>query len=392
MAKMPILLCAADMPPRDEMRQILESAGHGVEGQVFGHPPHVQGMSPYLVIVDGTRKGDEALVHCRSLRARQGDQFVPILYLTEDSAPETRLACLEAGADAYLARPIQPAELLAQTRALLGIKERHEVLSAKSREAQRVTKRLQLAYQQIDQELELAGRIQEGFLPRTLPQLPGARLAVHYQPVNRVGGDFYDLFRLDETHLGFYVADAMGHGVPASLLTIFVKTSVKAKEIQGQTYRLPPPPEVLEKLNRDLIAQALSDHPFITMVYALFNFQEGLLTFSRAGHPYPIYVPREGPPVLWQMEGSLLGVFETRYKLRTEQLKPGDKVLFHTDGFDAAAFEDHPVGLPSLLAAAAKFRQAPIQELVDQLAGRLFAETKPTDDLTIVGLEMLADN
>ena len=157
------------------------------------------------------------------------------------------------GADAFLGAPFEPVELIAQVNALLRIKERHDQLSAKASETQRINKRLQAAYQQIDQELELARRVQESFLPQTLPQLPQVRFAVKYRPCGRVGGDFYDVFRLDEQHLGLYVADAMGHGVPASLLTIFVKTSVKAKEIHGQSYRLVPPDEVLERLNRDLI-------------------------------------------------------------------------------------------------------------------------------------------
>src|SRR5207237_29730 len=87
-------------------------------------------------------------------------------------------------------------------------------------------KRLQTAYQQIDLELELARHIQESFLPRTLPELPQVRFAVKYRPCERVGGDFYDVFRLDEKHLGFYVADAMGHGVPASLPTRSIDPSM----------------------------------------------------------------------------------------------------------------------------------------------------------------------
>src|SRR5207247_649251 len=173
------------------------------------------------------------------------------LYLTGDLAPRARLASLESGADAYILRPFEPAELLAQVQALLRIKERHDHLTEKTAEVHRINKRLQATYQQIDQELELARRIQESFLPQTLPELPEVRFAVHYKPCGKVGGDFYDIFRLDEQHLGFYVADAMGHGVPASLLTIFVKKGVRTKEISGRDYRLVPPAEVLQRLNRD---------------------------------------------------------------------------------------------------------------------------------------------
>ncbi len=230
--------------------------------------------SASLILIDGGANSAQALHHCHRLRAAAGEVFIPILYVTADGSPGARLACLEAGADAYLLRPFDPAELRAQVQALLRIKDRHDALTSKTAEVQRVNKRLQVANQQIDIELELARRIQESFLPRTMPDLPGIRFAVKYKPYARVGGDFYDVFRLDEKHLGFYVADAMGHGVPASLLTIFVKKGVVAKEITGKDYRLVPPNEVLERLNRELIDQALSEKPFITMAYVLYNTQE----------------------------------------------------------------------------------------------------------------------
>src|SRR5437762_898331 len=101
------------------------------------------------------------------------------------------------------------------------------------------------------------------------------RFAVSYRPCGQVGGDFYDVFRLDEHHVGFYVADAMGHGVPASLLTIFLKKAVQPKEVTGSRYRLVPPGEVLGRLNRELIDQQLAQMPFITMVYGLLNCSDG---------------------------------------------------------------------------------------------------------------------
>jgi phosphoserine phosphatase RsbU/P len=343
-----------------------------------------------LFVIDGTHQSDEALQLCQRLRSRQQEHFVPILYVAADGSARDRVACLESGADAYLIRPFDSTELVAQMQALLRIKDRHDQLAAKAAEAGRVSRRLQDVHQQLGVEMDLARRIQESFLPQRLPELPGVHFAVKYRPCGHVGGDFYDVFRLDERHVGFYVADAMGHGVPASLLTIFVKKGVRAKEINGQTYRLVPPDEVLHKLNHDLIEQALADTPFITMVYALFDHTDGTLTFSRAGHPHPLYLPADGPPQLWQTSGGLLGVFETHYHVQTERLRPGDKLILYTDGVDGAAFEQQAVGLPSLLAAADRFRAVPIEELVGRLAQDLFTQTRQADDLTILGLEMLA--
>ena len=384
-----ILVCAHQPVNLTEMRHLLAGTGCELAGHLLGTPDPEAPNGYQLIVLDGSRCSAAALDLCRRLRERFDLQFVPILYLTDDGGAASRLAAFEAGADTYLLRPFASGELLAQVRALLRIKESHDRLADKTAEMHRINKRLQQLHQQIDQELQLAQRIQSSFLPQTLPVVPHGRFAVHYLLRDRVGGDFYDVFRLDEHHVGLYVADAMGHGVPASLLTIFVKKGVKAKEVFGQQYRLVPPDEVLQRLNKDLIDQQLSEHPFITMVYALFNHQEGTVRFARAGHPYPLYVPHQGEPVFWRQEGLLLGVVDAVFPAHSYTLKPGDKVLLYSDGIDTGRFENQRPGSDSLLACAERHRHLPIQEFIDRLARDLFGAGEQPDDLTLLGLEVL---
>jgi serine phosphatase RsbU (regulator of sigma subunit) len=380
-----ILLCANAAAPAEDARLLLQQAGYAISFHGLTRADPSEPAAFHLIVVDGGHQPGPALEFCRRIRARDSDHFVPILFITADGSPGARLASLECGADTYLLRPFAAGELLAQARAFLRIREHHDRLADKTVEIHRINKQLQTAYQQIDMELDLARRIQESFLPQTLPEVPEVRFAVKYRPCDRVGGDFYDVLRLDEKHIGLYVADAMGHGVPASLLSIFVKRGVRLKEIFGQQYRLVPPGEVLRRLNRDLLDQRLSENPFITMAYVLFNFQDGMLRFARSGHPYPLYLPLNGEPTLWQVEGSLLGVFDTQFREGTQQLRPGDKVLLYTDGMDTACFEDQPVGVSSLLAFASRHRTLPVQEFVDRLCIDLFGQTRQTDDLTVLG-------
>jgi sigma-B regulation protein RsbU (phosphoserine phosphatase) len=385
----PRVLLSADTPAAaDEVRQLLENAGCATAWQPLDAAAPDDLISYDLAVLESGSREADALHFCLRLRARMTDCFVPILFATANPAPGARLASLEAGADTYLLRPFTPGELLAQVRAFLRLKELHDRLTEKTAEVHRINKRLQQAYQQIDEELELARRIQRSFLPQTLPDMPPVRFAVCYRPCGRVGGDFYDVFRLDEEHLGFYVADAMGHGVPASLLTIFVKKGVRAKEIFGQQYRLLSPDEVLQRLNRELIEQALSEHPFITMVYALLNCRTGAFTFARAGHPHPLYVPRAGEPVLWQVHGTLLGVFETAFVVQRHQLLPGDKVVLYTDGVEPSA--DGAGGSERLLDSARRHRGLPVQEFTDRVAADLLGETARPDDFTLLALEVAA--
>ncbi len=381
-----ILLCGSEASAWDDVRRLLEEAGYSTDSHQLNSrgPENLPDYS--LVLLQGS--GPEELDFCRRLRLQMADSFIPILYLTGEAQSTFRLDTLEAGVDGYLQRPYAPRELLAQVQAFLRIKELHDRLLEKTAEVNLINKRLQAAHKKVDQELELARRIQQSFLPQTMPEVPRARLAVLYLPCGRVGGDFYDAFRLDENHFGFYVADALGHGVPASLLTIFLKRGVRAKEIIGKEYRLLPPNEVLQRLNRDLVDQSLADNPFITMVYALFNHRDRTLRYSRAGHPYPLYIPAQGQPELWKCEGSLLGIVDTEYELQERTLGSGDKVLFYTDGLDGCTFENLPAGRESLLACAARHRAEPGVQFLDRLSNELVPQPDQPDDLTLLALEV----
>jgi serine phosphatase RsbU (regulator of sigma subunit) len=383
-----VLVCAAQPDGLTTLCRQLAPINGDVGSHLVGSSEPDNLGAYHLIVVEGGHSVAESLTLCRRLRAGLDEGFVPILFITDDPTPSARLASFEAGADAYLLRPFANEELLAQARAFLRLKDTHDRLAERTLELNRVNKRLQEAYKQIDEELDLAQRLQASFLPQTLPQVPGSRFAAHYLLCGRVGGDFYDVFRLDENHVGFFVADAMGHGVPASLLTIFVKKGVRAKEVFGTQYRLLPPDEVLRRLNKDLIDQRLSESPFITMVYGLFNHKDGTLSVARAGHPYPLYLPASGEPELWRQEGLLLGVVDAQYPARTHTLKPGDKVLVYSDGVDNATFEGHPPGADSLIACAARHRQLPVAAFVEEVARDLFGGTDQPDDLTLLGLEV----
>ena len=383
-----VLLCAKEASAVEDVRRLLVQEGYVVGDQAFDGAEAANLQAQQLVVLDSSHAGLAGPTFCRRLRNRLGDCFVPILAVTSDPSPSARFANLESGADANLLRPFVAGELLAQVRAFLHIKNMHDRLAEKSAEVHHVNKRLQQAYQQIDEELELARKLQLSFLPQSLPEMPRARFAVRYRLCGQVGGDCYDVFRLDENHVGFYVADAVGHGVPASLLTIFVKKGVQAKEIFGKQYRLLLPNEVLQRLNRDLVEQAISENPFITMIYVLLNCEDGTLQFSRAGHPHPLYLPRDAEPRFLQIHGSLLGVFDTEFSNKSHRLRTGDKLLLYSDGIDTASFDGRPAGAESVLACASKHRSLPVQELVDRMACDLMEEASQPDDLTLLGVEI----
>ena len=106
---------------------------------------------------------------------------------------------------------------------------------------QRLGKKLNEHFVEVDQELRLASRLQRDFLPKQLPTAGDVRFHALYRPATWVCGDVYDVQRLDEAVIGFYLADAVGHGVAAGLLTMFIKQAITGKLIYQDGYVIVPP-------------------------------------------------------------------------------------------------------------------------------------------------------
>ncbi|MHC4518716.1 MAG: PP2C family protein-serine/threonine phosphatase [Planctomycetota bacterium] len=244
----------------------------------------------------------------------------------------------------------------------------------------------------LTEQLRLAGLVQRDFLPSQLPNCDEAQFVASFIPAEWVSGDIYDVARIDEQHIGFYIADAVGHSMPAALLTIFIKHSLAMRETLDNSYRIFSPLEVVANLNARMVGQKLSGYQFATCCYCLFNIRTRQLTFARAGHPYPILF-REGQP-LQQLEtrGALLGVFDNaEFAQRAIQLESGDRLLLYSDGAESLIgqlvdsegfhFSEDLVAL----------KDAPITEIVDtltEIANNREISHSEVDDFTLVGLQV----
>lgn len=184
----------------------------------------------------------------------------------------------------------------------------------------------------LTEQLRMAGLVQRDFLPGQFPECERLRWSTVFMPAEWVSGDIYDIARIDEDHIGFYVADVVGHGMPAALLTIFLKQAMVLRETIGNEYRVFEPTEVMENLNKKMTAQQLSGHKFVTCCYCLLDIKTLKLTYCRAGHPYPILIRPGEAPMQLEVRGSLLGVFDNaEYMQQTIQLEPGDKLILYSD-------------------------------------------------------------
>jgi len=243
------------------------------------------------------------------------------------------------------------------------------------------------------EQLRLAGLVQQDFLPAQLPNSEEARWATVFLPAEWVSGDIYDIVRIDEQHIGFYVADVVGHGIPAALLTIFVKQALVMRETIENNYRIFSPAEAMKNLNVRMAAQKLSGYQFATCCYCLLNIKTLQLTYSRAGHPYPVLIRPQEKPEQLEIQGSLLGIFgQAEYTQQTVQLQSGDKILLYSDGAEpfVGSFDDQ-TGF-QFSEEFCEIKDLPIVEMFDKfntLAQNKKIAPSEIDDITAVGLEIL---
>ena len=245
--------------------------------------------------------------------------------------------------------------------------------------------------QKLNEEQRLAARLQHDFLPKKLPQAGPVHFHTLYRPAGYVSGDLYDVMRLDEGHVGFYVADAVGHGMPAALLTMFMKNALVTKEVGDGFYRLLQPAQTIARLNASLCDQGLSHATFATAAYGTIDTRTLELSFSTGGHPNPVLL-RDGELHELKNEGALLGIFpDEPFHDCHVQLQQGDRVFCYTDGIEVAFAETGPSDTDRWRQALLDRRGLPADEMLKSLADHLDTNggsLLPKDDLTIVAFEV----
>ena len=386
-----VLLSTAPQSPAEVLRPALIGAGFTVIDHALGTAPPVDFGPVTVAVIDVGERTDAAAAQTRRWRTELGDTHIPVLWVLPETSAERAALGLDAGAGAVLTRPIDPAVFLAQVRSMIRSSATAARIMVKAAEARLLGDQLQKAYSSLDRELDMSRRVHRTFLPRSFPEVGAARFAVCYRPRSRVGGDFYDVQRLDEAHIGFYLGDVMTHGSAAgSLLSVFVKQSVKMKEIGGNNYRLVPPDEVLVGVNRELIGLGLEEPPLVAMLVGVLNVKTGDVKVARAGGPPPVKVSSGGLSETWNVPGPFLGTADTSYLNVIGQLAAGDKLVFGSDGTRPDGEPSTGVAPDLLAESAAKHRGLSGQAFVDSIARDLLPHVRHPDDFTLLAVEMTA--
>ena len=334
---------------------------------------------PALLLLDYSMPDDlNGAEVCQHVRAHADGSVaqLPIIMLTGMGGEEQEVFCLQAGANDFVAKPVNPAVLKARIDTQLR-------LSTLRRQLEGQNQALADWRAELERDLEAARLTQQTIIPQGPPSIPGWNVGVHYQPVIQVGGDIYDWLRLPDGRLFFWIADVTGHGASAALLTALAKLLFRHAAVSADN-----PADILRTVNADFRA-TFKGRSLLTAMGATLDILTGELVMAGAGHP-PLFVLRAGGTVeSFQSQGPPLGLLANLAAGNTVViLEPGDGFFLYTDGFydvvtPAGARMDFDVFAQDVAASSG----GPATKFISRLLGRLqtFAEgNPPADDLAAV--------
>ncbi|MDE0066883.1 MAG: SpoIIE family protein phosphatase [Acidimicrobiaceae bacterium] len=238
----------------------------------------------------------------------------------------------------------------------------------------------------LQNELNVASQMQQSILPKSFPQGSDFEIYASMKPARSVGGDFFDVMRLEGGVLGLAVADVSDKGVPAALFMMSSRTLLK-----GAAIGLGKPSEVLAEVN-NLLCEDNETAMFVTLVYAVYDPSNRKLTFANGGHNPPVLIDRDGNATRLPLTGGVaLGLVpDLEYEQMSVTLSPGDHVIFYTDGVTEAMNEaEEEFGMDRLEGLFSQSRPSEARVVNDVIFDAVmdFAGDAPqSDDITCMTL------
>ena len=338
-----------------------------------------------LVLMDlnyarDTTSGQEGLDLLSHLKAIENAP--PIIVMTGWATVGLAVEAMQRGVTDFVEKPWTNSKLLASLERQIAIgRERRAVAKGVVRANQAHSEMASLVYQH-EREIAEARSIQEGFLPKEIPQLDGYEIASAWQSARVVGGDYFDVLSFDHGSLGICIADVAGKGMPAALLMSNLQAAVR-----GLASADVAPADLCTRLNVLLCRNMASDR-FITFFYAHLDGPTGTIRYVNAGHNPPVVMHSDGSHDRLTEGGIVLGAFPNqKFVAGTVRLRSGDRLVLYTDGVtEAANADDEEFGDGRLIQLLSDHRSASAKQLQTQIlasAGQ-FCANHWQDDATLL--------
>ena len=376
-----ILIVDDDSTSRKILARTLTAAGYqcresesGIDALKLVHTEQ-----PSLLLLDFDMPGLDGTDVLKQLRADPDPAVaqIPAIMLTGHGGEESEVRCLEAGADDFVAKPINTAVLRARIETQLRVRSMRRQLEQQNDE-------LEAWRQNLERDLEAARLTQQSLIPQKPPMLPGWEIAACYRPVIQVGGDIYGWLRMNDKRMLFWMADATGHGASAALLTTLAKLLFHHGSMEHDA-----PEAIMQAVNQDF-RSIFGARSFMTAMCVALDVETGRASVVGAGHPPLLIARKTGNPEAIPSTTPPLGLIEHPPFAETiVDLAPGDAFLLYTDGLFGAAKAGRPRLTPAQLAEMLDPSAPTAEALLAQMLSRAapdYGKNSSPDDLAALAV------
>jgi len=296
---------------------------------------------PHIILINCFQDSKYETKACSILKTDERTKEIPIIAIINSTTLEDKKRYISLGIDDYIVYPMEEEDLILKLKNQVKIINLQERLMMCQKALTENIDMVEKQKNELEVNLSLAGKIQEALIPKSLGSIPNCSFTWMYQPSGRVGGDIFDVFMLDEDHVGLYMIDVMGHGVASSMLAVTLSETLildvdrgsplKRKINTHPYYEIISPLEVITYLNKRF-PFGKYEHYF-TIFYMVLNIKTGVMKYVRAGHPIPLLVKDTGEIIELDAYGTPVG-FELgeEYEEKTVYLDSGDNLIIYTDG------------------------------------------------------------
>jgi phosphoserine phosphatase RsbU/P len=345
-----------------------------------------------VVLSDWVMPEMTGLELCQKISQEKFDQPYFIMVSGRDTTADL-VAGMNAGADDFIAKPFNGEELLVRLKAgQRTIKMRFQ-LESQSSELQKHIEKQEIAAEQSKNDLAMASEILTDHLPKNRVNDEQLNIYGFLKPASDIGGDFYNYFKLDENHKGFFLLDVVGHGVPAALFAFMLARSILPEgEFLVNANGYSRPSEVIRKLNNKFLNNSATPQYF-TMTYGVINTKTGKGMLCQAGSPHSIILSEDGECQKLGDGGYPVGIIPgADYEDIQFELKPGSRLMLYSDGLIEAENESQKqFGLERLTQVFKLNKDRTLKQAVEscfELIKRWAGQEYMADDISMLTLEI----
>ena len=301
---------------------------------------------PDLVLSDWMMPEMDGLEFCEAFRKMPRDSYGYFILLTSKNERKDIARGFDAGADDFLAKPVNGDELRARIKAAERVVQMEKALNEKNRLIRATLNELQTIYDSIHGDLIEARKLQQSLVSERQRDFGAAEVSLLLRSSGHVGGDLVGMFPINDRIIGIYGIDVSGHGISSALMTARLAGYLSSTSPDQNIALIPAaeggylprcPAQAVAVLNELILGEIETEHYF-TVVLGHIDLKTGQAVFAQAGHPCPIVQRADGTTESVGHGGLPVGLFEgATYQPVEVALQPGDRLLIHSDGMTECA-------------------------------------------------------